>query len=257
MPNKHAEEIAGYTLMDDVLMKPFFQGNLKAAQRVINAVLRRKDLVVEEIISQDEICNIYGRSIRMDALVKDTLGRYHNIEVQHLNSWASLHRARMNRSLLDAHLSEPNMDPNDMPDTYIIFFVDGDVFEKGLPVYTIEQHIKENGEEVSDGTHIIYVNVRAKFPEGDELGELVLDFICKDADEMYDQEFAERFKYLKGEGGEKEMGGTIDMIEARGRAAGRSGVAQGMLRDKLPFEMVTKYTGLSEQELRKMQAEMK
>ena len=49
------------------------------------------------------------------------------------------------------------------------------------------------------------------------------------------------------------MGGTIDMIEARGR----SGVAKGMLRDKLPFEMVSKYTGLSEQELRKIQAEMK
>ena len=53
-----------------------------------------------------------------------------------------------------------------------------------------------------------------------------------------------------------KMSEVMKGIVARSEARGRSTVAQGMLRDKLPFEMVSKYTGLSEQELRKMQAEM-
>ena len=158
----------------------------------------------------------------------------------------------------------------------------------GWAVYEVERYIKGTDKKIEDGSHLIFVN--ASVIEDSPIGRLMADMREADPKKMNYQIVAEKVDQIKnGKGGYENMCAFSERMiaygeargraegEARGRAAGRaegeargraegeargiafgrSGVAQGMLRDKLPLEMVTKYTGLSEQELRKMQAEMK
>ena len=55
-------------------------------------------------------------------------------------------------------------------------------FGYGLPIYHIDKQIKEVGESFPDEAHIIYVN--SKKQEDTELGRLMHDLHCRNADEI-------------------------------------------------------------------------
>ena len=76
-----------------------------------------------------------------------------------------------------------------------IFITRDDVLGYGLPIYHIDKQIKEVGESFQDEAHIIYVNSRKQ--EDTELGKLMHDLHCKDADEMHSPVLAKRVHELK------------------------------------------------------------
>ena len=67
----------------------------------------------------------------------------------------------------------------DLPDTYVIFFTENDVFSEGIPIYLIERINTSTGKAFNDGEHIIYVN-GAYNNENDtsDLAKLIHDFRC-------------------------------------------------------------------------------
>ena len=76
-----------------------------------------------------------------------------------------------------------------------IFITRDDVLGYGLPIYHIDKQIKEVDESFQDEAHIIYVNSRKQ--EDTELGKLMHDLHCKDADEMHSPVLAKRVHELK------------------------------------------------------------
>jgi hypothetical protein len=85
---------------------------------------------------------------------------------------------------------------SDLPETFVIFITENDVIGEGLPLYTIERKITNTGKSFDDGEHIIYVNGADK-NASTELGKLMHDFFCTDADDMNFRELAEKVRFYK------------------------------------------------------------
>ena len=83
----------------------------------------------------------------------------------------------------------------ELPDTYTIFITEKDFYGKGEPIYVVERINLTTGQNFEDGEHILYVN--GEYREESELGKLMHDFNCTEADDMIFGLMAERTRYLK------------------------------------------------------------
>lgn len=83
----------------------------------------------------------------------------------------------------------------ELPDTYTIFIIEKDFYEKGEPVYPIERINLATGNPFGDGEHILYVN--GEYRGESNLGKLMHDFNCTQAADMHFELMANRTRYLK------------------------------------------------------------
>jgi len=116
--------------------------------------------------------------------------------VQRADKGADRKRARYHSGILDAHLLQPGEDFSKLPDTYVIFITENDVFGNGKPLYRVERRIEETNEPFDDGEHIVYVNGADK-DASTELGKLMHDCFCTDPDDMNYKELADKVRYFK------------------------------------------------------------
>lgn len=137
--------IQEFTLMDDTFMTQAFSGNKEATEYVLNVILQREDLKVEQAITQFPLSNLYGKSVRLDVYARDVEGKQYDIEIQQRDAGAIPERARLNSSLFDAQLTDARQkDYREIPETYVIFITENDVLKSGLPIYNIERGQKSN-----------------------------------------------------------------------------------------------------------------
>ena len=95
-----------------------------------------------------------------------------------------------------------------LPTTFVIFITETDVFGEGLPIYKIQRTFEHNHKPFNDRSHIIYVN--GAYEGNDDIGKLVHDFKCKNPDEFYFEDLAEKVKFLKNtEEGNMELSPTL------------------------------------------------
>jgi len=83
----------------------------------------------------------------------------------------------------------------ELPDTFTIFITEKDFYKRGEAVYPIERINLATGEPFADGEHILYVN--GEYRGESDLGKLMYDFSCTDAEDMNFGLLAERTRYLK------------------------------------------------------------
>ena len=193
-----------FTLMDDDFMTRFFENDKDCTQYVLQTILENKKLKVIDTVAQKTVKNLEGRSVRLDVYAKDNKGKPYDIEIQRADKGAGAKRARYNSALMDADITVPGEDAKNLPESYVIFITENDIFGKGLPLYHIERTVKECNIPFDDESHIIYVN--GKYEGNDPIGDLMHDFHCKKADDMKNKLLAERARYLKkNEKGVKHM----------------------------------------------------
>ena len=205
--NKHLEFIKQLRLIDDIFMEKVFGEDIKCTQLLIQIILGKKDLKVTKINKQLPLSNLHGRSVRLDVFAVDTNDTLYNIEVQRGDSGAVPKRARYNSSMLDANITESGDDYSALKETYVIFITENDVLKGGLPIYHVERAVLETGKLFNDKAHIIYVN--SSIQDNTALGNLMHDFYCTDARQMYYPILAQRVKYLK-----EDYEGVNTMCEA-------------------------------------------
>ena len=139
--HKHQEDlerIRNFRLLDDDFMSKVFEDKL-CAEFLLQIILNREDLRVQEVHGQHDLKNLQGRSVRLDILAVDAQNRTYNIEVQRSDRGASAKRARYNSSLLDANLTEPGEEYDLLHETYVIFITERDVLKRSLPIYHINR----------------------------------------------------------------------------------------------------------------------
>ena len=192
-----------FTLMDDDFMTRFFENDKDCTQFVLQTILENKQLKVIDTVAQKVVKNLEGRSVRLDVYAKDNKGKTYDIEIQRADKGAGAKRARYNSALMDADITVPGEDAKNLPESYVIFNTENDIFKKGKPLYKIDSYV--DGEELfNDEAHIIYVN--GEYKGNDPVGDLMHDFHCKKADDMKNKILAERTRYLKeNEEGVKHM----------------------------------------------------
>lgn len=188
--------IQSLRLLDDDFMNKVFEDKA-CAEFLLQIILERTDLTVQKVHSQHNLKNLQGRSVRLDILATDEGGRVYNIEVQRSDKGAGAKRARYNSSLIDANITEPGDNYENLNETYVIFITEHDVLKAGQPIYHIDRMIQETNALFGDGSHILYVNAQIK--DNSALGQLMHDFACTKAEEMHYPILAKRVRYFKEE----------------------------------------------------------
>ena len=186
--------IQSLRLLDDDFMNKVFEDKA-CAEFLLQIILERTDLTVQKVHSQHNLKNLQGRSVRLDILATDEAGRVYNIEVQRSDKGAGAKRARYNSSLIDANITEPGDNYENLNETYVIFITEHDVLKAGRPIYHIDRMIQETNALFGDGSHILYVNAQIK--DNTALGQLMHDFACTKAEEMHYPILAKRVRYFK------------------------------------------------------------
>jgi len=229
---RYLEKIKQLRLMDDTFFNSCFDGNIPCMEVVLRAVLGNDRLRVTEVITQQSVPNLYGRAVRFDALATDGETIY-DVEIQRSDEGAIPRRARFNSSMIDSReVSKGTLFP-DLPEIYVIFITEHDVWKRGKPLYTVRRTFEDTEEVFNDGTHILYVNgeCRSESP----LGRLMHNFFCSDPNDMYSDVLAERVRFFKeDEKGVAAMCNVMKEIYDDGFASGEAqGEARGEVRGEI------------------------
>ena len=245
------ERLKRFRLMDDDFMSKVFDQNIEATQLLLNIILERTDIEVVSVDAQREFKTTFGHSVKFDIYAKDKEDKPYDIEIQRSDRGASPQRARYNNSVLDTYLLEKGKDYTELRETYIIFITENDVIGEDLPLYHIERKILETDKLFYDGSHIIFVNGQYN-NQNNDIGKLIHDFRCTNADDMHYSKLAERVRYFKEtEGGSNAM--CKMMEDMRKDAVIKTAIE--MLKDNVSIEKVSQYSGLSLDEIIKVKKE--
>ncbi len=191
---KYRSAIRNFTLMNDIFMRNVFKQK-DCLEYVLRIIMEKQDLHVMEHVIQKDYKNLQGRSAIMDCVARDSKGKQFNVEIQQDNEGASPKRARYHSGLMDMNTLNPGQDFDELPESYVIFITRNDILGYDRPIYHINRKIEEVGKNFPDEAYIIYVNSGKQ--DDTELGKLMHDLHCKNADEMYSPVLAKRVHELK------------------------------------------------------------
>ena len=136
-----------------------------------------------------------------------------------------------------------------LPETYVIFITKNDVLGYNRPISHIQRRIKETEDIFQDGQHILYVN--SKKQDDTELGRLMHDLHCEEADKMYSNVLSARVQQLKEtEEGVKTMCQELEEIYNEGVERGeQSGVQKGELKKARETTLALLEMGMSAEQI--------
>ena len=251
------ERIRNFRLMDDDFLTKCFENNVDGTKLMLDLILPVK-LTVRRVTTQATIKNLQGRSLRLDILAEDEKSKGKtNVEIQRESRGAGAKRARYHGSVLDANSVFAGENVEDLPENYVVFITEKDVFHKGLPIYRIDRYYmtQEGPVLFDDKLHIIYVN--GEVQDETPLGMLMHDFHCTNPDDMYYKILADRVRYYK----QTEEGVAVmckAMEEMRNEAVledRRRQAVKMLAKGKLSHEDIADYCELSLDEIKTLAQE--
>ena len=245
--------IKNFTLMSDIFMRNVFKQR-ECLEYVLQVIMEKQDLKVIEQIIQKDYKNLQGRSAIMDCVARDSEGKQFDVEIQQDNEGASPKRARYHSGLMDMNTLNPGQDFDELPESYVIFITSDDILGYGFPIYHIDRHIKEADDSFQDEAHIIYVNSRKQ--EDTELGRLMHDLHCRNADKMHSPVLAKRVHELKDtQKGVELMCHEMEKIYSEGMESGelkaKKETALSLAEMGLPVEKIAKAVNHNVNEVQK------
>ena len=241
---EYRKAIERMTMMSDALMRNILKQK-ECAEYVLQVILQQKDLHVTDVTVQQDYKNLQGRSAVLDCVARDSSDHRFNVEVQQENGGASPKRARYHSGLLDMNTLNPREDFDSLPEAYIIFITRDDTQGSGLPIYHIDRKIEETQTLFHDGSHIIYVN--SGIQDDTELGRLMHDFHCRNADDMTSKILAERMRQIKETSkGVEEMCKEMEQIYNNGI---EKGIEEGKMKKAKEMAFSLSHMGLPAEQI--------
>lgn len=242
--------------IDDDFMRCLFKDNIPLAEFVLRIITGKQDLIITDCETQKDMKRLAGaRSICLDAYGTDSTGKRYDLEIQRQDKGADPHRARYHSGVLDIEKLHSGQDFKELPDTYTIFIIEKDFYGKGVPIYPIERMNLVTGNSFEDGEHILYIN--GEYRGESDIGKLMHDFNCTNANDMNFELLAERTRYFKeNPKGVREMCKVMEDMRYETLKEGAINSAKRMLEDgALTLEKIAEYAGLSLDEVKKLKAE--
>lgn len=170
-----------------------------ACQHVLRVLTGIQDLVVKEIRTQYRLSKIKTHDAILDILAEDSNGTLYNIEIQRADTVDHARRTRFYGAMVDSEYLEKGKNYSELPDVYIIYISETDLWQVGYACYPVEKYFKNTGIRYDDGLHILYVN--AAVDDGSETAKLMQYFKTADADDMSQGDLSKRIHFLKSEEG--------------------------------------------------------
>ena len=146
-----------------------------------------------------------------------------------------------------------NTDFDSLKDAYVIFITETDTIGDKTPISVFETMNTINHKKFDDKRHIIYVNGAARCHDT-ELGRLMEDFFCQDADQINYPEIRNKFEYLKNtEEGRLEFMDYDEELIQEGAEKRELEIARNLLvLGKNSLEDIAQTTGVDIGKLREM-----
>ena len=140
-------------------------------EEMLRTIMEDPGLVVQEVVTQASERNIYGRSVRLDALCTLGDGKKVNIEIQRADNDDHFRRARFNASAITVKDSNPGERFEEVLDLYVIYITEHDFIKEKKTTYHIDKVIRETGSVIDDGLEEIFVNT--EIFDGTDIAELM------------------------------------------------------------------------------------
>ena len=248
--------IQKFRLIDDTFFNVCFDNYIEGMQLLLCIFFGRDDLVVKHVVTQQSADNLYGRGVRFDVLAEDSEGKLYDCEVQRANEGAVPRRARYNSSMMDSRELAKGAEFSKLPETWVIFITENDIYGAGFPLYHVDRIVEELQRPFDDGAHILYVNGANR--DDTPLGLLMQDFFCENPEQMNYKELAKRADYFKAEAEGvntmcelMEKFGEKKLEEGRMESARRTATALLAL-GKLTLSQIAEATQLSQEEVERL-----
>ena len=269
MANEEIKRIVmGLRPIDDDFMNIIFSENTPLVEYVLQVILDKSDLVIEESKTQVKTNHFGSRNVTFDVLAKDNTGKKYNIEVQRSSAGADTRRARYHSASIDVDSLSSGQTFKELLDSYVIFITEKDVLNGQEPIYHINRSVAETTEIFDDGAHIIYVNASYQNVET-TLGRLIHDFMCSQSSDMLCEPIAKvTYKYKNTPEGVDYMCKAVEEYGLKrekegiqkGRREGRQeGIIESVIKfikkGKLSYEEIADNFDIPVDEVRKLAAQ--
>ena len=166
--------VAQLRAIDDIMFRKLCE-NIAFVEEILRVILEDDKITVVEVIPQDSIQNLRGRSVILDAYCKLGNGSYCNVEVQRSDSDDHFRRVRYHAACITANVVDPGEQFEQVDDLVVVYISEFDPFDEGRTVYHVRNMVEETGRAVLDGLREIYVNT--KYNDGSEIAELMQCFL--------------------------------------------------------------------------------
>ena len=244
------------TLLDDTFMK-IALNDIEACQHVIRILMDDPSIEIVEVRSQYRISKLVSKDAVLDILAEDTQGRVYNLEIQRKTTLDHARRTRRYNAMVDAEYLEKGKEYSEMPEVYVIYISETDIWKTRQTESPVEKHFKGQMTEYDDGQHTIYIN--AAINDGSSKAALMQYFKTCDPDDMSQGALSRRVRYLKREkGGIEEMCEYSERIFNGGREEGlREGRREGRWEERQAMIHLMRAQGIDEETIEKILENLK
>lgn len=217
-----AEKMRKLNLMSDTFASVALE-DIGACQYVVRTVWGEDDIEITEVKGQYRLLNLTAKDAILDAFAVDSKGRRMNIEIQRRDTVDHARRTRYYSSMIDKSVLDKGIEHKDLPDVYVIYISEADLWKVGESVYPVNKTIGKMEKPYDDGNHVIFVN--AAVDDGSKVAKMMQYFKKADPNDMSQGALSERVHYLKTEkGGYEEMCEVAERIYEQGI---EQGIEQG------------------------------
>lgn len=217
---RRVAEARSLNLLSNTFMTVALDDKL-ACQHVLRVVTGISDLEVKEVRKQYRVAKISSRDAILDILAEDRKKQLYNLEIQRSETIDHAKRTRFYGSMIDSEYLAKGRNYDEMPEVYIIYISETDLWKAGKTTYEVEKYFKGTEVKYDDGIHVIYVN--AEVDDGTAVAEMMKYFKTADPKDMSQGDLSDRVHFLKcEEGGYTVMYEMSEKWVAEGRAEGRA-----------------------------------
>ena len=242
------EEARSFNLLSDTFMSVALRDQA-AAQEVIRIFTGIPDLKIVSLSTQVRLPRMVSHDAILDVVAEDNSGKIYNIEVQRADNLDHAKRVRYYGAMLDTACLEKGAGYEELPEVYVIYLSERDLWKAGKTVYTVEKKLSGTEIPYSDGMHIIFANAEAN--DGTEIARTMQYFKVSDPMDQSHGALSKRVHYLKcEEGGRQEMCEISEKIYNEGVAEGRiEGRNEGRLEAQKETAITLAERGMSISEI--------
>ena len=246
---KLLQQIQTMNLFDDVFTAVIFKDE-GACRHLVRELMQNPTLRLIAVRTQDDIPQLISKSPRLDIVAEDAEGTLYEIEVQRLEEPAPARRVRFYTSVMDSELLRKGVSYDKLPEVYLFYLSQKDIWQKGQTVYKLEQSLRFGDELMpyENGLHTLYVN--AAIDDGSNIAKLMQYLKTAKAGDTSQGALSAHVNYLKSpEGGRAKMGEFEKYFTEKGREEERKDTALEMLKDGEKLPKIIKYSKLTEADI--------
>ena len=216
------EQVKNFRPIDDTFFE-VLADDIGVCQEMLRIILEDEKLIVKDVIVQSSERNLFGRSVRPDALCILGNGKKCNVEVQRSNKDHHLKRVRFNASVITVRDSQKDKKFEKTIDLIVVYISEFDIFKRGRVIYHVDSVIRETQEKVDDGLESVFVNTAVK--DGTTISEYMDCFLQKEIDNAKFPKLTNRVHYLKHEEG--GVNAMCEVMEQYSKKAAKKAYKQG------------------------------